>query len=225
MGAFIWIFKSIYNHLGLAVNDTFFILGVIARALPAWGVSVRTIYPVLYPILHISYSGSIFMTVLVSFERYMAVCWRMEPSVEKIKYYSGYGGILASITFNIPSMMIYKWDDQWETKLTDIACNEPFMNEYLTYVLNLTLRFVLPTISLVGFNFLVLKEVRIFDLKRTFSVSWILIKLVMLSCFIITDPRNKEGPWRKRYSSKDGQQQDDNGYCRYLCVLQQFPDF
>ena len=151
--------KNIYNHLGLAVNDIFLILCLFGRSLPPLGFSIRVIYPIMYPILHMSYSGSIFMIVLVSSERYMAVCWKKKPSVEKMTHYIGYG-TLASLICNIPSMMIYKWDDQWETKLTDIACNEPFMNEYLTYVLNLTLRFILPTICLVGFNILVFKKVR-----------------------------------------------------------------
>ena len=98
------------------------------------------------------------MIVLVSFERYMTVCCGIEPSVEKITHYIGYG-TLASLICNIPSMMIYKWDDQWETKLTDIACNEPFIEDYLTYVLNLTLRFLLPTICLAGFNIIIFKKV------------------------------------------------------------------
>ena len=70
---------------GLAVYDIIFILGMFTtRSMPSWPVSaIKIIYPVMYPIVHISYTGSIFMIVLVSFERYVSVCHMREVPIKR----------------------------------------------------------------------------------------------------------------------------------------------
>ena len=80
------------------------------RSMPSWPVSaIKIIYPVMYPIVHISYTGSIFMIVLVSFERYVSVCHMREVPIKRIFLYTTIVTLFAIIC-NIPSMMIYKWE-------------------------------------------------------------------------------------------------------------------
>ena len=133
------------------------------RSMPSWPVSaIKIIYPVMYPIVHISYTGSIFMIVLVSFERYVSVCHMREVPIKRIILYTAIVTLFAIIC-NIPSMMIYKWettDGAIFTKRTNLGCNESFITLYLTYVLNLVLRYVLPTVALIVFNLLIFKKVR-----------------------------------------------------------------
>ena len=63
---------------------------------------------------------------------------------------------------HFPSMLIFRWEkpvDKIIATRTDISCNNDFIKHYKDYVLNLTLRFLLPTIALVGFNILIIKKV------------------------------------------------------------------
>ena len=130
----------------------------------------------MYPVVHITYTGSIFMIVLVSFERYVTV-YRME--ILSIKMTIIYMGMVTffSILSNIPSMLIFKWEetsvpivnstigsteetiDQIIATRTDISCHHDHIRRYITYVLNPILRFILPTIALVGFNIFIFKKV------------------------------------------------------------------
>ena len=115
----------------------------------------------MYPVVHITYTGSIFMIVLVSFERYVTV-YRME--ILSIKMTIIYMGMVTFFAFlsNIPSLIIFKWEetiDQIIATRTDISCHNDHIRRYITYVLNPILRFILPTIALVGFNIFIFKKV------------------------------------------------------------------
>ena len=144
--------------LGIAVYDMVLVfMALISRGMNTWGFDIRDDYPFVYPFLHISYTGSIFMVILVSFERYLAVCQGTKLTIPKAKFYIGIVTLL-SILVNIPSMLVYKWSDG-HTKLTKMACDEFFVKYYITYFLNLTLRFIFPTVSLIGFNVLIYLKV------------------------------------------------------------------
>ena len=142
----------------------FVFMALISRGMNTWGFHIQDDYPFVYPFVHISYSGSIFMVILVSFERYLAVCQGTQLTIPKAKFYIGVVTIV-SILVNIPSMLVYKWSEG-HTKLTDMACDELFIKYYITYFLNLTLRFIFPTISLIGFNVLIYQKVN--DISRVF---------------------------------------------------------
>ena len=116
----------------------FVFMALISRGMNTWGFDIFDDYPFVYPFLHISYSGSIFMVILVSFERYLAVCQGTELTIPKAKFYIGVVTIF-SVLVNIPSMLVYKWSDG-HTKLTDMACDQSFVKNYITYFLNLTLQ-------------------------------------------------------------------------------------
>ena len=98
------------------------------------------------------------MIVLVSFERHMAVCKMKELKLKQTVTYMGYVGLFATIV-NIPSMMIYEWDGVNHTNLTDIACKETFIEIYIRYVLNLSLRFLIPIVLMIVFNAIIYKKV------------------------------------------------------------------
>ena len=61
--------------LGLALCDTFVILAMfVGNSIPAWHIlsekTIQTFYPILYPFGNVAYMGSVFMIVLLSFERF-----------------------------------------------------------------------------------------------------------------------------------------------------------
>ena len=144
--------------LGLAIYDMVFMFSaLISRGMNTWGFDIRDDYPFVYPFVHIAYSGSVFMVILVSFERYLAVCQGTELTIPKAKFYIGIV-TLFSVLVNIPSMLIYKYYDG-HTTLTDMACDESFIKYYITYFLNIFLRGIFPTVSLIGFNLLIYKKV------------------------------------------------------------------
>ena len=99
------------------------------------------------------------MIVLVSFERHMAVCKMKELKLKQTLTYMVYVGLFATIV-NIPSMMIYEWNGVNHTNLTDIACNQTFIEIYIRYVLNLSLRFLIPIILMIVFNTIIYKKVK-----------------------------------------------------------------
>ena len=152
----------------------FVFMALISRGMNTWGFHIKDDYPFVYPFVHISYSGSIFMVILVSFERYLAVCQGTELTIPKAKFYIGVVTIF-SVLVNIPSMLVYKWSDG-HTKLTDLACNESFIKYYITYFLNIFLRGIFPTVSLIGFNVLIYKKVNYitntyYDISRSPLIS------------------------------------------------------
>ena len=65
---------------------------MIARGISAWGISMKISYPVMYPILHVSYTGSTFMLVLVSFQRFKGDIFRifLLPNFDTSKFILGH---------------------------------------------------------------------------------------------------------------------------------------
>ena len=155
-----------FFFLGLAIYDMSFVMVlIIGRSIPHLfsenNLAFKIIYPLMYPMGQITQAGSNFMIVLLSFERYLTVYRMKIISIKRTIYYMGVLTIFAILS-NIPSMLIFRWEkpvDKIIATQTDISCNNDFIKHYKDYVLNLTLRFLLPTIALVGFNILIIKKV------------------------------------------------------------------
>ena len=76
------------------------------------GVGKPLFYPILYPINWISYSTGIYMTVLLTLERYYAVCvLRGTPNLKKTKIVILCVCIFA-ILYNFPHFFEEKWDSK-----------------------------------------------------------------------------------------------------------------
>ena len=146
---------------GLAVCDSFVIVVLLlGYSIEAWNIPSLEMDPILYPLGNISYMGSLSMTMLLSRERYMAVCQKQILTVKKTRTYMGILAVF-TILYCLPTFWQLKWetiDGNTVSKVTDLACNKIFRLAYLL-VLNFSFRFLLPTICLITFNFLVYKEV------------------------------------------------------------------
>ena len=150
----------------MAICDLLFLLTGILPGLviPAWHVpSLKTdlLKPLYYPFSINAYTGSIFFTILVSFERYMAVCRKKTLTIKKTKVY-----ILSVILFNIiyclPSFLVLKWETKNDTttvNYTELECNNTFRTLYYM-VLNAFFRFIVPSVCLVTFKTLIYKKVK-----------------------------------------------------------------
>ena len=138
----------------------------IAFAIDAWKIpslDTKIVKPINYPFGHTAYMCSMYLTVLLTLFRYMAVCWKKQMSIKETKK------MIASVFFfviiyNLPKWMIYKWETNQngatELKLTELACDPTFLKVYLAGGNGFFL-FILPTLILITSNILMLKEVKI----------------------------------------------------------------
>ena len=133
-------------------------------ALDAWKIpSLDIRYPILYPSAHTAYMGSMYLTVLLTFERYLAVYWKKQFTIRETIIW------MASIFFfvtvyNLPKWMFFKWETNQngvtELKTTALACDPTFYKVYSAGGYGLFL-FILPTLFLITSNVLMHKEVKI----------------------------------------------------------------
>ena len=136
---------------------------IISFSIPAWHISsnYRLEYPITYPIGHMAYTGSIYMTVLLSFERYVAVCKKKLITVKKTISFMICVTLFA-ICFDLPKFGVYKYakteDGVTIGKTTELICNNIFVIVYLS-VLQLCVTFIFPTFCLIVSNIFIFKEV------------------------------------------------------------------
>ena len=138
----------------------------IAFAIDAWKIpslDTKIVKPINYPFGHTSYMCSMYLTVLLTLLRYMAVCWKKQLSIKETKILM-VSVFLFVIIYNLPKWMIYKWETSQngttELKLTELACDPTFLKVYFAGGSGLFL-FILPTLILVTSNILMHKEVKI----------------------------------------------------------------
>ena len=138
----------------------------IAFAINAWKIpslDTNIAKPINYPFGHTAYMCSMYLTVLLTLVRYLAVCWKKQLSIKETKILM-VSVFLFVIIYNLPKWMIYKWETSQngttELKLTELACDPTFLKVYLAGGSGLFL-FILPTLILVTSNILMHKEVKI----------------------------------------------------------------
>ena len=137
----------------------------IAFAIDAWKIpslDTKIAKPINYPFGHTAYMCSMYLTVLLTLLRYMAVCWKKQLSIKETKILM-VSVFLFVIIYNLPKWMIYKWETSQngttELKLTELACDPTFLKVYLAGGSGFFL-FILPTLILVTSNILMHKEVK-----------------------------------------------------------------
>ena len=98
----------------MAISDTItaFTMILLWGGPTLLGVGKPPFYPVRYPINWISYSAGIYLTVLLTLERYYAVCiLRGIPNLKKTKIVIACVCIFAML-YNFPHFFEEKWDTE-----------------------------------------------------------------------------------------------------------------
>ena len=158
-------------HSGVAVTDfltitsTFAIVGINAWKIPS--LAIR--YPIMYPFGYTTYMCSMYLTVLLTWVRYLAVCRKRNFTFKETKISMASIFFLA-IIYNLPKWMMFRWEtNQYgvsEIKITKFACDPAFYKVYFAGGNGLFI-FILPTLMLIIPNALMHKEVLTSDALKT----------------------------------------------------------
>ena len=147
--------------LGLAFFDTLTILCSMAtRGFPFLRIHLleyfgSMITPITFPMAMISYTGSVYTTMLLAFERFSAIVLGKRIFKKRAYFYMVSIGLF-SIIVNIPLFWSFKWKEDELKK--EIYCNKTFQYAALIYP-HAILRFILPTLFLIFINFFTVREV------------------------------------------------------------------
>ena len=114
------------------------------------------IAPITFPMAVTWFTGSVYTTMLLSFERYSGIVLGKRIYFKKVYRYMVSIGLFSIIT-NIPLFWSFKWEEA-ELNL-DVYCNKTF--QYAALILpHAILKFIVPTLFLIFTNFFTVKEVR-----------------------------------------------------------------
>ena len=145
----------------LTIMSSFIIFVLNPWKIPSLDTKIAD--PIMYPFAHTAYMASMYLTVLLTLVRYLAICWKKQFSIKETKILMG-SVFLFVIIYNLPKWMIYKWETNQngatELKLTELACDPTFLKVYYSGGSGLFL-FILPTLILITSNVLMHKEVKI----------------------------------------------------------------
>ena len=118
--------------------------------------------PVTMPLVLMGITSSTLMTVFLSLERYFAVCRKETITYKKVYISMAVIGIYSFLRF-LPTFWLRRIttkDGVTTSEMNeDLNCNKDF-HQYVLYIPNLILRFILPTIVLIVTSILTLKEVK-----------------------------------------------------------------
>ena len=149
-------------------------------------LDMKIIEPIDYPFGHTAYMGSMYLTVHLTFERYLAVCWKKQFTIKKTMI-SMASIFFFVIVYNLPKWMFFKWETNQngvtELQTTELACDPTFYKVYSAGGYGLFL-FILPTLMLIISNALMYKEVLIVNiLKSALHVLTKILSISMLKIF------------------------------------------
>ena len=89
--------------------------------------------PIMYPFAHTAYMASMYLTVLLTLVRYLAVCRKRNFTFKETKI-SMASIFLLAIIYNVPKWMMFRWetnlDDVRELKITELFCDPTFYKVY-----------------------------------------------------------------------------------------------
>ena len=146
----------------LTITSTFTITTVDAWKIPSSDFK----YPIMYPFGYTSYMSSMYLTVLLTLVRYLAVCRKKSFTIRETKIAMAAIFILL-IIYNLPKWMFFKWDTIGfgDLETTKLPCDPTFYKVYYAGGNGLFM-FILPTLMLVIPNVLMHKEVLILDVFK-----------------------------------------------------------
>ena len=170
-------------------------------AIDAWNIpSLDLRYPILYPSAHTAYMGSMYLTVLLTFERYLAVYWKKQFTIRETAI-SMASIFFFVIVYNLPKWMFFKWETNQngvtELQTTELACDPTFYKVYSAGGNGLFL-FILPTLMLIISNVLMYKEVLIVNIFM--SSLPVLTKILRISMLKISRDQQIYREWNKTNS-------------------------
>ena len=147
------------------MTDLLTIMSHFSIIFDAWKIPSSDIkYQIVYPLGHIAYMGSMYLTVLLTLVRYLAVCRKKNVTIKKIKILMASIFLLA-IIYNLPKWMTFRWETingVRKLKIAKFVCDPTFYKVYYAGGNGLFM-FILPTLLLVIPNVLMHKEVLIID--------------------------------------------------------------
>ena len=149
------------------MTDLLTITSILAIAIvDEWKIPSPDIkYLFMFPFGCTAYFGSMYLTVLLTLVRYLAVCKKKHFTVQETKI-SMASILLLVIIYNLPKWMMFRWEtNQYgvsKIKITKFACDPTFYNVYFAGGNGLFI-FILPTLMLIIPNVLMHKEVLIVD--------------------------------------------------------------
>ena len=166
---------------------TSIIFGLSAWKIPSLDTKIAD--PIVYPFGHTAYMASMYLTVLLTLVRYLAVCWKKKFSIKETKILM-VSVFLFVIIYNLPKWMIFKWETNQngvtELQTTELACDPTFYKVYSAGGNGLFL-FILPTLMLIISNVLMYKEVLIVNILM--SALPVLTKILSISMLKISRDR------------------------------------
>ena len=156
------------NILGLAAADIIVVLtSLVLAGFPSifktsYGSEV---FPTMWPIQQIAWTTSIFLTISLTLERYLAVFHKKSTSMLKTTINIVCVALFA-LFYNVPRFLEYTTKDVPELKITNavenekygLLSNEAYVMGYLTWC-NLIFRLVLPLCILVFCNVRIIRKV------------------------------------------------------------------
>ena len=160
---------------GMAAVDTVVILTCIVLAgIPAlFGASYGSkAFPILWPIQQIAWTASIYFTILLTLERYMAVFYKKLASLKKtiasmtcVFIFSVLYNITRFLEYNTIYIPALKTTDAQENETYGLLSNDSYIVGYLICC-NLIFRLILPMCILVFCNVRIIRKVNIYYQKR-----------------------------------------------------------
>ena len=171
--------------LGLASNNAIYLILIIIRKSSSdlFHIDKKFNYPkpITTPLSHMVYNTSIYLTILLAFERYLCVCWPKKAKYictpKKTKIYILICALIGLI-YTIPRFFQFKYEfnekkEHYEVMKTNFEKSYGYRKGYLT-LSDLVYRLILPTICLAYFNIAVFREVKFsFSEKATKICSYL----------------------------------------------------
>lgn len=134
--------------------------------------SIDLTSPLMEPTKGVAYTCSIYLTILLTIERYIAICHQRKLahmiSRRKTTMYIGWV-ILFSVLWNLPKCFIYKFENGQVLK-NDIARSNIFKNIYIAWGHGIV-QFFIPLTLLIVLNLFLLIKVRKFGFCWRFFFS------------------------------------------------------
>jgi len=164
--------KSDINFILIALgcSDLLFVLTGVPRGsrIVAGGIRPQlnhyfTIYPIIKSISQFAYTSSIYLTVTLIVERYLAFVRpnRSSNNFKRTKLTIA-AVVISAFIYNVPVWFEYKWADMHGT--TNVVQTDLKKSKHHDFVYHAlfgnTVKFLVPTISLVVFSILIIRELR-----------------------------------------------------------------
>ena len=152
-----------FIFLALAISDAIYVFTmVIHKSIKAiFVIDSKLFYikPIASPLSHVAYTTSMYLTILLAFERYLKICHPNTATkvctlsnTKKFIFLASFVGFFYSFPRFFQRTWEYDTEDQiYEVKKTAFGKTDNYKKMYLTWS-NLVFRMILPTICLIFFN-------------------------------------------------------------------------